>query len=345
MNDQDQVDIERELRAAMGERVGALPSPRFDMRALRRRRAMRRRVAVPVLVAALGLAVAAPIALAKGMLPVRLGGSGVGNPVSSTAITTAPAPSGAGQPGIGQPPDGGSRGGTGSQPRPGAAPSQPSAPAISSPGPVADCVKRSAPLGAADWAALRRDAGSEVAGAQDTLRQKLGEAGSPRISTQDVDHLLPPAGSAVAMLDCAGRSRLDPDQRAAILHQVRAAVLTTGAVSRALVDQMSGLLGSTGAVTGEVTAVQTTDRTMVAHMAFGSALTHQTGTVIAIMRLPDCAVVKLDMSGLDQLGLGPLGGLDVGHLRDSLSDLGARLQGIAPGVLAPDATLVAPSGS
>jgi hypothetical protein len=206
-------------------------------------------------------------------------------------------------------------------------------------------VSKRAPLGAGDWAALRRDAGSEVASAQDTLRRQLGEAGSPRISTQDVDHLLPPVGSTVAMLDCAGQGRLDPDQRAAILHQVRAAVLATGAVSRALVDQMSRLLGNAGAVSAEVSAVQTTDRTMVVHMAFGNALTHQTGTVIVILRLPDCAVVKLDLSALDQLGLGPLGGLDVGLLRDSLGDLGARLQGIAPGVLAPNATLVPPSGS
>ena len=344
MNDQDQVDIERELRAAMGERVGALPSPRFNMRALRRKRAMRRRVAVPVLVGALGLAVAAPIALAKGVLPVRLGASGVANPVSSTAAT-APAQAGTGQPGIAPPPDGGSPGGTGSHPRSGPAASQPSAPASSSPGPVADCVSKHAALGAGDWDALRRDAGGELASAQDTLRRQLGEAGSPRISTEDVDHLLPPVGSTVAVLDCAGHSRLDPDQRAAILHQVRAAVLTTGAVSRALIDQMSGLLGSSGAVSAEVSAVQTTDRTMVVHMAFANALTHQTGTVIVIMRLPDDAVVKLDMSGLDQLGLGPLGGLDVGLLRDSLSDLGARLQGIAPGVLAPDATVVPPSGS
>jgi hypothetical protein len=344
MNDQQQVDIERELRAAMGECMGALPSPRFDMRALRRRRAMRRRVAVPVLVTALGLAVAAPIALAKGVLPMRLGASGVGGPVSSTAVT-APPLAGTGQPGIAQQVGGGSPGGTGSQPRSGSAPSQPSAPASSSPGPVADCVKRSAPLGAADWDALRRDAGSEVAGAQDTLRRQLGEAGSPRISTDDVDHLLPPMGSTVAMLDCAGHGRLDPDQHAAILHQVRSAVLTTGVVSRALIDQMSGLLGSAGAVSAEVTAAQTTDRTVVVHMAFGNALTHQTGTVIVILRLPDDAVVKLDLSDLDQFGLDQLGGLDLGLLRDSLSDLGARLQGIAPGVLAPDATLVPPSGS
>jgi hypothetical protein len=340
MTDREQIDLEQELRSAMRQHAAGLPRPRLDLRRMRRRSAARRRFAVAAAVAALALAVAAPLAVAQGMLPLtRPASSKTGGPATSTPTASTALPqSGTGQSGVVQngtqtPP---AVPGSGGHPAPSV--TQPG----SLPGAVAGCVTRRGPLPAGERAALQDDARKTLAEAQGKLHDQLGNEGSPRFSDDDLDHLLPATGSQVSLLDCAGERRLTDEQRADLLQQVRAAVLAAGAVSRAVTDQLTAGLGTGGMVTPEVTEVRRTADAIVVHtLLSGSAPRPQ--TVVTTMRLPDCAVSKVDLSGLDVLKLGPLGGFDLDGLRQRLGELGPQLPGVTPSVLTPDATLVPPS--
>lgn len=331
------IDLEAELRAAMNDRAAALPRPLIDLHRIRRRAAVRRRLAVGVLIAILALTIAAPLAFAHRMVPLpRPGGSKAGG-ISLPSATSRQPLSGGARPDI-------VAGGTSSSQRTApdsAAQPAPSVPQRNSPGSATGtlpgCASRRGPLPASERATLEDDALVARTSGQSTLRSQLGEAGDVDFSDRDVDHLLPAVGSPVQLEDCAGHQRLAEQERDAILQQVRAAVLVTGAVTSAVSDQL------TGAIAGapEVAAVRRTSDTIVVSAVLGGL--PQADSLVITMRLPDCAVSEVDLSHLETIDLGPLNSFDAIRLRDRLHELGPALSGTAPGVLTPDFTVVPPS--
>jgi len=331
------IDLEAELRAAMNDSASALPRPLIDLHRIRRRAAVRRRLAVGALIAILALTIAAPLAFAHRLVPLpRPGGSKVGG-ISLPSATSRQPLSGGAQPDI-------VAGGTSSSQRIApdsaaqSAPSDPQRNSLSSAtGTLRRCASRRGPLPASERTRLEADAHAARTSGQSTLRSQLGEAGSVEFSDPDVDHLLPAVGSPVRLEDCAGHQRLAEQERDAILQQVRAAVLVTGAVTSAVSDQLTGAIAGAPAVV----AVRRTSDAIVVSAVLGGLL--QADSLVITMRLPDCAVSKVDLSHLETIDLGPLTRFDANRLRDRLRELGPALPGTAPGVLTPDFTVVAPS--
>ena len=331
------IDLEAELRAAMNDSASALPRPLIDLHRIRRRAAVRRRLAVGALIAILALTIAAPLAFAHRLVPLpRPGGSKVGG-ISLPSATSRQPLSGGAQPDI-------VAGGTSSSQRIApdsaaqSAPSDPQRNSLSSAtGTLRRCASRRGPLPASERTRLEADAHAARTSGQSTLRSQLGEAGSVEFSDPDVDQLLPAVGSPVQLEDCADHQRLAEQERDAILQQVRAAVLVTGAVTSAVSDQLTGAIAGAPAVV----AVRRTSDAIVVSAVLGGLL--QADSLVITMRLPDCAVSKVDLSHLETIDLGPLTRFDANRLRDRLRELGPALPGTAPGVLTPDFTVVAPS--
>ena len=341
MIDDDHIDIERELVATMSERAGALPAPRVDLRAIRRRTATRRRVLVPAIATTLALATAAPFAIGQsGLLKARSTGSRGGQavvpaglpPVSSTsprATQVGPSGSRVAPPGAHGTQPGRHHGGQGSQ-GPGA-------------GVVPDrCVNLRGPLTGAERDALASDAKAVLARARANLDSAIAKLGDPTGATpiafsDDVrSQLLPKAGMVVDLVKCAGQEHLAAAQRNAVLDRVRSSVLSMGLVTSVIMNQTSGSLGlGAGDLHAGVGVVHvTSDSLLMTGTLSGGGLLHFEKTFTATMRLPDCAVTRLDLSSLG------LPSLSLGALRGQLDQLSAGLQGVVPGVLATDATIV-----
>lgn len=140
----------------------------------------------------------------------------------------------------------------------------------------------------------------------------------------------------VDQVECAGQRHLAAAQRTATLDQVRAAVLSTGLVTSVIMDQTSGWLGvSAGDMSASTGFVRMTRDSllMTATLEGRGPLPFEHAMTIT-MRLPDCGVTKVDLGDLGLPGMG----LD--DLRRRLSGLSGGMQGVVPGTLTADATLV-----
>jgi hypothetical protein len=331
MDDHEQIDIERELRAAMAERTAALPSPRIDLRAIRRRTATRRRL-VPVIAIALVLAATAPLAIARtGLLHRRSTDSTVGG-----TMEPARPPTSSGQsPGttLHTPPKGAQAvppGSTGGQQR------SSGSSAISG-----GCLRLRAPLTAAELAALSSDAEAVMERARTDLSAalaKLGTSVAQGVNFADdlLDGLLPDVGSAVDQVDCAGRRYLAPAWHKAVLDEVRAAVLSMGLVTGVVMDRTMDGLGA-GDMHASIAFLRMTgDRLLMRATLTSGGLVLYQNTMTVTTRLPDCGVTRVDVSNL------AVPGIILTDLRRVLDDLSVGMQGVVPGILEPDATLVTP---
>jgi hypothetical protein len=327
------VELERELAVAMTEEVAGLETPRVDLDRIRRRRrtAMRRRVLVPAVVALVGLLAAGPLTLARG--GIQLGRSERSGPAPATPTVQ---PEGSG--GVGQPaPDGDRPGDAGTLP--GGQPGQPS----QGGGPAADgCVGARGPLPAAVRAELAQDAATVLRDVQLDVAVALGAVERLSFAAGSVDRLLPKAGTAVGLVDCAGRLRLAATERTALLGQVRSAVVAAAVVNAGVLDQTVGKLdlGAGVATPVAVTVTSRTSRSVVLTSSLGEGAVAPLGTVVTTLRLPDSRVTRVDLRGLD---LDPLGVAALGLLAGL--DLLEGVQAVAPSlsaVVAADVETVLP---
>jgi hypothetical protein len=330
----DGLDVERELRPALAEHVADLPHPRIDLPAIRRRTAVRRRLLLSAVIALIGLATVVPIALGQGGAhPSRPGGSGTNGGAVTTPTTRPPGgtPGGTGQRG----PQG--SGATRDRSHPGAPAGQ-----AQPPGAPAGCRTLPGPLPAAERARLLDDATTTLQQAQGTVDGALGGLERFSFPPASLARLLPAAGAITTLVDCGGRTVLAPAQRAAVLGEVRAAVLSSGAIAASVLDQTVGKLGLAAAAVPVTAAVTgTTSDSVVLTDAYGAVGgLASLGTVAVTLRRADHAVTKVDMTGLDLGVLGPVA-VTLLHDLDPLAGL-ARLPGSVPVVVAPDATVVPP---
>jgi hypothetical protein len=341
MSSEEQFEIERELMAAMAQRAGALPAPRVDLRAIRRRTATRRRILVPVIATILALATAAPFALAQsGLLGARPAGPKGGGVAPSPPATTAIRPgatsttangSSASQPGSHQAGSGSQAGGQGSK-------GTPASGAGTSNG---GCTSLRAPLTTAERSALAGDAQATLTQARASLASALSKGGlgdAKAVSVGDdlPDRLLPKAGTVVDQVDCAGQRRIAETARTATLDQLRAAVLSTGMVTGVVMERTSGWLGlSAGDLSATAAVSRMTGDSLVMTSTLSShGLLPYDHTMTVTMRLPDCGVTKVDLRDLGLPGMG------LGDLRRGVSEVSGGVQGVVPGILTADATLL-----
>jgi hypothetical protein len=343
MDDHDRIDIERELRAAMADRTAALPSPRIDLAGIRQRTARRRRLLVPVIATALALATAAPLAIARsGLLdrePTRstVGGTVVPPPAPPTTVRP---------PGTTQVPSKGPRavppGSNGGQAGAGGGGQGSSGSSGSGAGAAGGaCTSLRAPLTAAERAALASDAEAVLERAKadlsGALAKLVGVSGAKALSFDAglLDDLLPKVGVVVEQVDCAGQRHLAAGARKAALDRVRAAVLSMGLVTGVVMDRTMDWLGlSAGEVTATVGFLRmTSDSLLMTGTLKRGGLLPCVKTITVTMRLPACGVTRVDRG---DLGLP----LTLSDLRGTLGELSSGLEGVVPGILEPDATIV-----
>jgi hypothetical protein len=329
------VELERELAVAMTEEVAGLETPRVDLDRIRRRHrsAVRRRLLVPAVVALVGLLATGPLTLARGGIqlgrPERSGPVAPAGPaghLEGSGDPTRTAPVGDPRAGAGTRPDGqpGQVGQGGGQ------------------APADGCASRRGPLPATVRAKLARDATAVLSDAQREVAGTLGGVQRLHFAANSVDRLLPVAGGAVGLVDCAGGLQLAPAERAAILGQVHAVVVAAAVVNAGVLEQTVGKLDLGAAVPTPV-AVTVTSRTgqsVVLTSSLGGGAVAPMGAVVTTVRLTDLKVVRVDLRGLD---LGGLGVVALGLLPEL--DLLAGVQALAPGlsaVVAADVETVLP---
>lgn len=343
LSNDEHFEIERELAAAMAQHTDGLPRPRVDLRAIRRRTATRRRILVPVVAASVALVTAAPFAVAQsGLLETRSSGSAQGHAVTSTPMGGGSAQAGgfASTQGSMQAPtqgshksqagaQGGVQGSAGS--------TLPDAGGLTKGG----CVNLRAPLTMAEHNALAQQATAAFQQARANLagalaKSGLGEADPVSFSDSLPNQLMPQVGTVVDQVDCAGKRHLSPSQAKAALDQLRAAVLSSGVVASVVMDRTSGFLGlSAGDMSGSASFVRMSDNTLVMSGTFSShGMLPFEHTMTMTMRLPDCGVTKLDLRDLG------LRGTSLSDLRSSLSKASGGMQGVVPGILTADATVL-----
>ena len=336
MSDDEHFDIERELVAAMAQRAGGLPAPRVDLPAIRRRTATRRRIMVPAIATGLALVTAAPFAVAQsGLLDHgRSGGSGVGSPVSTSLPSSGSVLPGATAPNGSAVSPGPKQGGSGSQgskgsPAPGAGSGD------------SGCASVRGPLTAAERSALLGEAQTVLAQARSSLAGALDKGGlgdaKPVAFSHDLpNQLLPEVGTVVSQVECEGQRHLSAAQHKATLDQVRRAVLSMGLVTIVVMDQTGGFLGiSTGELSATARFERMTDDSLVMTGTISSGgLAAFQHTMTVTMRLPDFGVTKVDLRDLGLLGT------SLSDLRRSLSAVSGGMQGVVPGILTTNATVL-----
>lgn len=343
LSNDEHFDIERELAAAMAQHTDGLPRPRVDLRAIRRRTATRRRVLIPVVAASVALATAAPFAVAQsGLLENHSSGSAQGR-----AVTSTPLGGGSGQLGGSASTHSSSRASTSGSHKSqagaqggvqgSAGSTLPDAGGLTKGG----CVNLRAPLTTAEHNALAQQARAAFEQARSNLagalaKGGLGDAGPVAFSDDLPNQLMPQVGTLVDQVDCAGKRHLSPSQAKAALDQLRAAVLSSGLVASVVMDQTSGFLGlSAGDMNGSASFVRMSDGTLIMTGTLSSrGILPFQHTMTMTMRLPDMGVTKLDLRDLGLRGIG------LSDLRGRLTRASGGMQGVVPGILTADATVL-----
>jgi hypothetical protein len=206
-------DLERELTRAMTKEVADLAAPHLDLHRMQHHRPARRLV-VPAAAVGVAVAVAAPLAAARGVFR----SAPVANEQVQVSVSPGPVVPTVPLPRTGAPTVPSVPGLSGTVPLPSVAPTAS----------VPDsCMLVRRTLSSAERVA----AAGKLRATFDGLARRLLGAGVsrtiPTLSDADLDRLLPPAGAMITYYDCALGRVLTPEQRAAAIAEVRRAVTET----------------------------------------------------------------------------------------------------------------------